>query len=414
MLGEIVQILVATGLTECFVDYGDGVRVLELSDSTEKSYQIYCEAFAKAGFEKKIENYPEIYGNAVYTSSYIKGEEMVTITHITKRGKTYISVKEQGALSEHLFYKESYIEGNLTGAKTKLHMPELHTYGGSFIIQLKNGHFILEDGGMPGDDLYLVDFLESLVPKGEKPVVEAWFITHGHGDHIGALGHFEAVPENGERLCVEGVYFSVPSEKVQKLLSVPHETKYGLEGIEYLRTSEGKVPPLYRPQTGQRYYFNDITVDILHTQEQHLIENYDNGFNDSSTWYLYTIEGQTFLSAGDAGDGSVKVVKETYEQKYLDFDVMATFHHAQNVTKTWVKYFNYTTVLYTTFSNGPQTWNYHEKENVIMRERAQEYMCWGDGRKVLTFPYKVGECECIPPRDWPYEPDRKLQKPYGI
>ena len=397
-----------------FVDYGDGTKQLALLNTTKQDYQEYCNAFVEAGYVKGVENPSALYSDAVLTSSYLMDEGYVTVTHITKRGRTYISVKESGELSEHLSYKESYVTGNIEGAKTKLHMPELHTYGNGFIIQLKNGHFILDDGGIPVDNLYLVDLLESLVPEGEIPVVEAWFITHGHGDHIGALGYFQEVPENAKRLYVEGVYFNAPSEAVQSLLSQPHETKYGMAGIQYLRTSKGKVTPLYRPQTGQRYYFNDITVDILHTQEQHLIENYDNGFNDSSTWYLYTIEGQTFLEGGDAGDGSVRVVKETYDKKYLDFDVLATFHHGQNVTKEWVEYFNYKTVLYTTFSNGSQTQNYHEEENVILRERAEEYMCWGDGRKVLTFPYKVGTYECIPPQEWKYHPNRVLQTPFPM
>jgi L-ascorbate metabolism protein UlaG (beta-lactamase superfamily) len=65
-----------------------------------------------------------------------------------------------------------------------MHMMELFRLGNSFIFQLKNGHFLISDGGMATDLPYLLDYLDSLVPEGEKPIVDGWIISHAHGDHF--------------------------------------------------------------------------------------------------------------------------------------------------------------------------------------------------------------------------------------
>ena len=71
--------------------------------------------------------------------------------------------------------KNGYVKDNKEGAKTTFHMLELHDLGNSFLFQLKNGHFIISDGGRKTDLPYLLDYLGSLVPEGEKPVIEGWF-----------------------------------------------------------------------------------------------------------------------------------------------------------------------------------------------------------------------------------------------
>ena len=379
---------------------GGGVFQVELRGTTLEEYESYLTTMEKSGFTKYVDNGLDGLDKRVWNTTYINDDLVVTLIHIAKRNRTYISAGRDTPLSKHLFYQNEYVVGNCEGAKTRLYMPELHTYGDSFIIQLKNGNYILDDGGMPADVKYLLDYLEELTPEGQKPIIEGWFISHGHGDHLGALVMFEEQPELAERIFVEGVYFSEPEingETVQQ----------GIKGVQNCRTVSGEVPHIYRPQIGQRYYFNDITIDVLHTQEQLPREEYCNGFNDSSTWLLYTIEGQKFLHGGDAGRGSIEVVKSTYNQALFDFDIMASFHHGQNIYENYVDYFKYKTVLYTTFVTGSQTANWHTEDNRRMQENALECMSWGDGTKVLPFPYEVGMAQSLPMREWIYHPDRQ-------
>ena len=392
-------------------DYGAGTYVIDVRGTSLDDYRSYLTLLEEQGFEKYADNGTEGVDGCVFTSTYTKDKKVLTITHMVKTNMTYISASEEMNLSTHLFYKDESVANNVEGATTSLHLLELHTYGDSYVIRMKNGKFILVDGGMEQDARYLLDYLESLVPKGEKPVIEGWFVTHGHNDHIGAFAAFADNAKYAERIVVEGVYFTEPSKAVCINYGIDiSDVKYGTLAC---RASDGKPTKVYRPQTGQRYYFNDITIDILHTQEQLLLDEYDNGFNDTSSWLLFTIDGQTFLDAGDASEGAINVVKRTYNQEFFNLDMLSVFHHGQNVYDSYVNYFNYKTAIYPTFVVGSQTAGHREEENVVLQQNAVECISWGDGTKVLTFPYKLGTAESRPMREWIYTPDRKTPVPYS-
>lgn len=380
-------------------------------DANMEEYQNTLQTVEQKGFVKYVDNC-EGFSKEVLSTTYVRELLVLTVIYFVKQSQIQISVSENLPLSEHLYYEDVYVANNRQGAKTVLHMPELFLYGNSFIIQLKNGHFVMNDGGMREDVLYLFDYLESLAPKGEKPVIEGWFISHGHGDHVGVFYDLLKNPKEAERVCVEGFYFSEPDYTICEKFQTEKQVEFGVAGMKLFRTQEGKIPEIYRPQTGQRYYFNDITIDVLHTQEQLPEECYNGGFNDSSTWLMYTIEGQKVMLCGDAAKGSVEWVKSIYNQEDFKVDILATFHHGQNVYSSYVDYFSYKTVLYTTFVVGSQTKGHREEANARMQENAEECVSWGDGTKVLTFPYRVGEAESVPLRRWSYHPDRETPTPF--
>lgn len=387
------------------IDYGDETYVIDVNGTSTEDYRQYLNTLANDGFKKYVDNGEEGLDGSVLSATYTKDKLTITVIHIVKRDKTYISASETMNLSEHLFYKDEYVKDNKKGAKTKVHMPEMYEYGNSFIIQLKNGHFILNDGGYEQDMPYLLDYLESLVPDGEKPVIEAWFISHGHLDHVGPFVAFMRDFSQADRICVEGIYFTKPSEELLQEYNMKTDVQNAIIGSYALKTSSGESTAIYRPQTGQRYYFNDITIDILHTQEQLVTGNYLNGFNESSTWMMYNIEGQKFMLCGDAGEGSVLAVKRTYNQEYFNVDVMAVFHHGTNVYDSYVDYFNYKTLIYPHYMSGTTVEGRIEATKKLL-ERTQEAMSWGDGAKILTFPYKIGTYQSLPLQEWSYHPDR--------
>ena len=43
-----------------------------------------------------------------------------------------------------------------------------------------------------------------------------------------------------------------------------------------------------------------------------------------------------------------------------------------------------------------------EEQNAYLKERVQEWIFWGDGTKVFTFPYAVGNYETVPNFEWKY------------
>ena len=386
-------------------DYGGGMYQINISGTELSDYQAYLTLLEKNGFNKYVDNGENGLEGFVYSATYTKDNLVMTVIQMVKTYKTYITVGKDIELSPNLHYDESYLADNKEGAKTSLHLMELYDNGSSFVIQLKNGHFIMNDGGLEEDLPYLLDYLESLTPGDEKPVIDAWFISHAHGDHYGWLTELVSDMDYINRIYVESFYFSEPSEKTLMTMSATGLVRNVMMNYKMLRTTEGSAPKMYRPQTGQRYYFNDITVDIVFTQEQLTAANHFGDFNDSSTWQMYTIENQKFLLSGDAADGSTKAVMESYDSEYFDLDMFAVFHHGINVYGYFTEFCTTKTVLYTNYKCGSMyTTGVHarEEENAQLMSSAKEVLAFGDGTKVLTFPYEIGTAKTMPKIEWKY------------
>ena len=383
--------------------YGAGTYVTYVEDTTKEDYEAYLRLVEESGFLKHSDN-GEGLDNAVFCSTYTKDDIVLTVSYYTREKKTNISFYQDFPLSEHLIYQDSYVEGNVEGAKTKLHMLELRRLGNSFVFQLKNGHFIISDGGMPYDLVYLLDYLEELTPEGEKPIIEAWVISHAHGDHCGALNAFVDLPENAPRVAVEGIYFSEPSWRVLEYCSGGANAVIGKLKMaqKIVKTSEGVPTPIYRPQTGQRYYFNDITMDILITQEQVPFEKYKRDINTSSTVCLFTIEGQKCFFSGDIHEEGLDFIRENYSQEYLTLDFFTLNHHGFNTSVSFTDYITVKTLLLTVQKQVPVR---KIRETKYFVSKVSETMNWGDGTKVITFPYTIGSYETLPCNEWKYHQD---------
>jgi len=391
-------------------DRGDNVYMVVVNGTNKEQYESYLQTLKDAGFTFFADNGEDGLDGSVYTASFTGEGVTVTVTYVVNESTVYITSSAKMELSPHLINKEEYTANMIDGMKNTLYMYELFDYGNSFVIQLKNGHFIVSDGGTKNDIRYLIEHLEELAPNGEKPVVEAWFITHAHGDHQEALASMGSDTSMLERVYIDGIYLSMPSDEAFTAVNTL-SAKTSMMMIQTLpsfaKASDGNNTKVYRPQTGQKYYFCDVVVDIIHTQEQLATQDYANlDLNDSSLWTMFNIDGQKFLLAGDADKGSMRVVMKNYRQEYFDLELYASFHHNLNNWMPFLEYMKFKTVLFTT--NGTESQNKAVGEinsvgsNAYLKENALDYYSWEDGGKVFTFPYEIGTAESLPMQEWKY------------
>ncbi|MBR4768639.1 MAG: hypothetical protein IK088_06650 [Lachnospiraceae bacterium] len=380
-------------------DCGNGNIVTVFENTDKEEYDAYLSALESAGFTKFADNGDGLRG-AVFTAAYVKDKWTVTVVHTVNLKKTTVSVCFDQPLSERLIYKEDYAASNRKDAVTKLHMMEMWWFGNSFIVELKNGHFLISDGGLPSDTPYLLDYLESLTPEGEKPVVEGWLVSHGHMDHLGVFQTLTG--EAANRIFVEGIYYS---EVGEALYVKDQHTRIDAAIMKWsctqLKNVDGTPTRMYRPHTGERLYFSDITVDVIHTHEQLIREEATVDINDTSTWFMLNIEGQKCLLTGDGERGCMVTIMRTYSRDYLDLDVMTLMHHGFNTDDEFTDYCRLKTLLVTTHDKTPVS---RANQNDHLKANVQEYFSWGNGTKILSFPYKVGNYESLPPREWIHDP----------
>ena len=374
-------------------DVGSGNYLVDVEGTSMDDYNDYLKLLEMEGYKKHVDNGKNGLVESIYAVTYVKDEITVSVTQIPSIEKTYITAGKKQILSPNLFYDDSYVKDNVSGAKTKLYLLELTGQGNCLVVQLKNGHFIVSDSGQRLDVPYLLDFLEEHAPQGQKPVIEALFFTHPHGDHASIMDYMVVKPEEAQRIYVNGVYYNTPGKEAIDLDSTNRGTVQNIKvATSLLQTSTGKRAQLYRPQSGQKYYFNDVQIDIVMAQEQIFPEQYFTDLNESSTITMLHIDGQKVLFPGDSGAGLLRAVMRSYSEakEYFEMDVMVTYHHSFD---TWSKFTDFCkadTLLITRekIFEGPI--------NQYLVDSVKESYPYGEGTVELTFPYNLGEAKILP------------------
>ena len=404
---EVPEMTVANGKTDFVGDMGAGNQVITINGSELSEYREYLKLLEESGFDKYVDSGEDGLNGNVHSVSMTKDGLVLTVMHMVKTNLTYIVAEKDVPLSEHLIYKDEFVAGNKKDAKTTLHMVELSDYGNSFVVQLKNGHFILNDGARPEDLDPLISYLEELAPEGEKPVVEAWMVSHPHGDHAALFEQFSKNWTYAERIYVEGIYMDTINNEVAAAQSVTSVQLAIRSAAQVLKTTKGKNPEVYRPQAGQTYYFSDIKIEVMQTMLQCPEENWyrwTGNVNEFSTWLMYNIDGQKFLNAGDGDFGSMRAIMRTFDKEYLEMDIMAVQHHGINVHNEFSDFITVKTLLYPnfgiygSFEEGQSwggSWQASVERNKYLQQNVEESLDYLNGTVVMTFPYKVGEAKSL-------------------
>ena len=199
------------------------------------------------------------------------------------------------------------------------------------VIQTENGHLIVIDGGNSNDAEGFLSLLEEL-SGGKKPVVDLWFITHPHGDHITGFLRFM----NGfhEQYELERVTFNMES---------------GTFGCSALKRWYPNII-YHKLHTGEHFQLADMQIDVLFTLEDLVrvgsmtCEYWREGLepekipqrrdeNNTSAVIRLTIDGCTALITGDTARQSNLVMMRNYEPNdyaALKADILQIPHHAWN------------------------------------------------------------------------------------
>ena len=169
----------------------------------------------------------------------------------------------------------------------------------SFILRTKSGKLVMIDGGHEGEREYLLSVLRTLAPDPDHIRIEAWLMTHLHGDHFGALVSLLKDEKAAEFLEVGDVYLNLLEEEFY--------TKLGREPLSYAHDIREALLNLPQRLGAAVHIVDDddtFDVDELHFRVLHTPKMGDAALmntNDSSVvWQLKVDGGKTVLFLADA------------------------------------------------------------------------------------------------------------------
>ena len=186
----------------------------------------------------------------------------------------------------------------------------------SYVIRTPAGRLVVLDGGMKGDAGYLKGFLAAL---GNR--VDAWFITHLHDDHYGAL--IEILKAPGD-LQIGTLYGSLPD--------IEWTAKYGQQydvptGEEFYAAVKGAGKTISELTVGQELMFDGVRFEMLGVKN---LEIHANAINNSSLVLRVSDARKSILFLADLGvEGGQKLLASPLgDRVHADYVQMA--HHGQD------------------------------------------------------------------------------------
>lgn len=221
--------------------------------------------------------------------------------------------------------------------------------GNTYVFRTANGKVIVFDGGRPDESLFLRGFIGAL---GNE--VEAWFISHPHDDHMGALWE---ILKDRKGMKINHIYHSRFSPELIAL-EKPYD-KYAIDFYAALDTCSIPITDLREP--GLQGNIDGFNFKILGVTNE---EFHNNPYNNSSMVIKVWDDKKDMLFLGDCGaEAGNKLLNGPY-RKDLDSEYVQLAHHGQNgCTEEFYKTIKFRVALWPTaywiwtndFGGGPGT-----------------------------------------------------------
>ena len=201
----------------------------------------------------------------------------------------------------------------------KLHMLKsvTDTINTSFIIE-DGKNLIVFDGGFQSEAEYLHSYLSEL-----GGVVNGWFLTHMHSDHVGAM---IKILNDYRDITVEKIYCNFPSDEYLEKCEPDRSPDSTLAYAELFRkTVADKKACQITVNENDSFDFGEISVRVLLTHEGAI-----GSVNNSSCVFSVEANGKRILFLGDLGESGGDRLLAKVDHSLLKSDYVQMAHHGQD------------------------------------------------------------------------------------
>lgn len=169
----------------------------------------------------------------------------------------------------------------------------------SFILRTKSGKLVVIDGGHDVERDYLLSVLRTLAPDPDHIRVEAWLMTHLHGDHYGALVSLLRDEATASFLEIGDVYLNLLEEAFYTTIGREPNAAFADIRTSLLTLPQKLGAAVHTVDDNDSFSVDELHFRVLHTPKMADAELMNT--NDSSViWKLEVDGGKTVLFLSDA------------------------------------------------------------------------------------------------------------------
>ena len=300
-------------------DCGDGVVLQVKNDISPEEFEAYAAGELANNPKAHIS---EITGNRFLSVPLPEGYRYASYFP-SRRQARMVSAISGELMPDRLGEKEHYED-----PKTVTQIApndEAKNFGMCYVFSLGEGHFLIYDGlgDRGGDEQKIYDVMLAATPEGQKPVIDAWILTHPHFDHTAGVYKF-ATRYAGDVTVRNFIMNMAAGHRFNMKLWYEISANYACWIAGTLRAfPEARV---WKAHTGQTFTVGDARVEILYTQEE--FHGVETSINDTSLVTRVFISGKSLIFPADiSGAEECQWIHEVYGS-YLKSDYYQLAHHA--------------------------------------------------------------------------------------
>lgn len=284
----------------------DGGEMILINESSVEEFRALAGAAEGWGFDHKITREE---GGLLF-STYEKDGHVLLFSYVPLDRATRVISEENTVVPACDTEVKKICKPLMTQLKTPYLICDC---GMSYLMRLCDGRFIIIDGGLGEyeETEYLLETMEKQNVLGGKPIIEAWFITHWHGDHYFVM--CDMMERFADRVEFRNMIANTPL-----MYDFPNRVKAIMAANPSIRHIV--------PHTGQHFVFADAIFDVLYACEDHYPGEFRDS-NDTSTVVRMTFAGRRVLWLGDSSPLSSNIVADRYPASSLVCEFLQVGHH---------------------------------------------------------------------------------------
>ncbi len=298
----------------------DGSVLSTYNDKTAADFEGVCHYYEKEGYIV----YSSTGMGENLASTFVKGDAMAHIYWHPSNGELNIVLSDTAGATLPPAVPE-VTDGDYVCSVVQM-MDAEHVNGMGYIIQLKDGSYIVYDGAYSSQVGKIEKYLTENYKGEGKPIIRAWVLTHSHNDHYPVFQMFAKRARRSEKFIVEHVIVS-PMNDEKYFMNDPNDYDPYLSTTFYEEVTYLTGAKVVFAHTGMKFTFCNLDMEILYAPESYYKTTDQLGnFNNTSIVSRLYDESYSALFTADVGIQGSTIMENLYGD-YLKSDICQISHH---------------------------------------------------------------------------------------